>query len=296
MNFDAQLAADIHRIDEALQMYIKTDNMPEKDKIMQAVKYSAFASGKRLRPVLTLEFCRACGEDVALALPFAAALEMIHTYSLIHDDLPCMDDDDLRRGKPTNHKVFGEAFAVLAGDCLLNRAFETVLNPQFYRTVSADIVLRAAYILAQSSGVDGMLGGQVLDILSEGLQLKISELERLQALKTGALIDAAAHLGCVIGGASDEQTRAARKYASCIGLAFQIQDDILDVEGDTDILGKKTGSDVQNDKCTFPSVLGLQRSHDLVQKLTQEAIAALSVFNENNFLLTFAERLAIRSH
>ena len=204
--------------------------------LYDAMRYSLLAGGKRLRPVLVLEACRLCGGAVEDALPFAGAIEMVHTYSLIHDDLPCMDDDDLRRGRPTNHKVFGEANAVLAGDGLLTAAFETMLAPG--QKLPPERVLGAAGILAQAAGGRGMVGGQVLDMAGEGRALGLTEVEELQRLKTGALIRAAVEMGCAVAGGAEEQREALCRYADCLGLAFQIQDDILDVVGDEATLGK----------------------------------------------------------
>ena len=223
--------------------------------LYDAMRYSLLAGGKRLRPVLLLEACRLCGGAVEDALPFAGAIEMVHTYSLIHDDLPCMDDDDLRRGRPTNHKVFGEANAVLAGDGLLTAAFETMLAPG--QKLPPERVLAAAGILARAAGGRGMVGGQVLDMAGEGRALGLTEVEELQRLKTGALIRAAVEMGCAVAGGAEEQREALCRYADCLGLAFQIQDDILDVVGDEATLGKPIGSDVRSDKTTFVALKGL---------------------------------------
>ncbi|MGE4548801.1 MAG: polyprenyl synthetase family protein [Intestinibacillus sp.] len=296
MKFDKQLAEDVQITEDALKKYLSSEDTCGQEKIYEAVKYSAFAGGKRLRPVLTIEFCRACGGNPQAVLPFAAALEMIHAYSLIHDDLPCMDDDELRRGQPTNHKVYGEAMAVLAGDALLNRAFETVLDPALLTTLPAETIVRASGVLARAAGMDGMIGGQVLDMKSEGKKLEIADLQNLQALKTGALIRAAAQMGCIVAGADHAKVQAADIYASRLGLAFQIQDDILDIEGDTETFGKPVGSDAQNEKCTYPSLLGIEKSHALVRSLTDEAIEALSVFDNAAFLRELAEYLVVRDH
>ncbi|WP_200809471.1 polyprenyl synthetase family protein [Intestinibacillus massiliensis] len=294
MKFDEQLSEDIKVVEETLKKHLSCEEARGQENIYDAVKYSAFAGGKRLRPVLTIEFCRACGADIQSALPFAAAIEMVHTYSLIHDDLPCMDDDDLRRGRPTNHKVYGEAMAVLAGDGLLNRAFETALQPGV--PLPAETVLRAATALARASGMDGMIGGQVIDMEAEGHMLSAEELQNLQDLKTGALIRAAVQMGCIVGGADEKQMAAADVYASRLGLAFQIQDDILDIEGSTETFGKPVGSDAENRKCTYPSLLGLEKCHTLVRNLTQEAVEALSAFGDTAFLRALAESLATRDH
>ena len=261
--------------------------------LYDAMYYSLLAGGKRIRPVLLLECCRICGGDPAAALPFAGAIEMIHTYSLIHDDLPCMDDDDLRRGRPTNHKVYGEATAVLAGDALLTAAFEFMLDPAV--KLPPERVLEAAGILARAAGGRGMVGGQVLDMAGEGHSLSLHEVEELQRLKTGALIAAAAEMGCVLAGGSPEHRQAAVRYAQCLGLAFQIQDDILDVVGDEAMLGKPIGSDAKSEKNTFVTLKGLDCCRELVTKLTQEAVDALGCFGaEGDGLCQLATSLASR--
>jgi geranylgeranyl diphosphate synthase type II len=257
-------------------------------------RYSLLAGGKRIRPVLTLEFARLAGlADWKTALPMACALELVHTYSLIHDDLPCMDDDDLRRGRPTNHKVFGEANAVLAGDGLLTAAFETMLAPG--QKLPPERVLEAAGILARAAGGRGMVGGQVLDMAGEGRALGLTEVEELQRLKTGALIRAAVEMGCAVAGGAEEQREALCRYADCLGLAFQIQDDILDVVGDEATLGKPIGSDVRSDKTTFVALKGLADCRILVAELTDRAVEALAPFgSEAESLRGLAQSLAGR--
>ena len=268
------------------------DRVPRGD-LYDAMNYSLLAGGKRIRPVLLLETCRLCGGDLEQALPFAGAIEMIHTYSLIHDDLPCMDDDDLRRGRPTNHKVYGEATAVLAGDGLLTAAFEWMLDPSV--TLPPQRVLEAAGVLARAAGAQGMVGGQVLDMAGEGHAMGLTEVEELQRLKTGALIRAAAEMGCVLAGGNQEQRQAVCRYAERIGLAFQIQDDILDVVGDEATLGKPVGSDAKSEKNTFVTLKGLEECRQLVEKLTEEAVASLSIFGaEGNSLCWLARSLASR--
>lgn len=262
--------------------------------IYDAMNYSLMAGGKRIRPVLTLETCRMCGGDVEAALPFACALEMVHTYSLIHDDLPCMDDDDLRRGKPTNHKVFGEANAVLAGDALLTAAFE--MMTEHHGTLDAERVLDAVDCLSHAAGAAGMIGGQVLDMEGEDRSLSLDELKLMQSLKTGALICAAAELGCIVAGGSREQRRAVREYAQCIGRAFQVRDDMLDVTSTDEVLGKPIGSDAENGKTTFVTALGLEGCATLVDELTEQAIEALGAFDQPEFHIWLARLLAGRDH
>ncbi len=247
-------------------------------RLIESMRYSLLDGGKRIRPLLVLEFCGLCGGDREQAMPFACALEMVHTYSLIHDDLPCMDDDDLRRGRPSNHKAFDEATALLAGDALLTLAFETMLSPQTVSRVGAEAAARAAGILARAAGAHGMIGGQVIDLESEGRAVPLETLQIMDECKTGALIVAAARMGCVLAKASPEQEASAVQYARKIGLAFQIQDDILDVTGDTEALGKQVGSDQGNQKSTYVSLLGLEEARALVQKLTREAVQALDPF------------------
>ena len=261
--------------------------------LYDAMRYSLLAGGKRLRPVLTLEACRLCGGDVEKALPFAGAVEMVHTYSLIHDDLPCMDDDDLRRGRPTNHKVYGEATAVLAGDGLLTAAFEAMLAPG--QALPPERIVLAAGILARAAGGAGMVGGQILDMAGEERALTLAEVEELQRLKTGALITAALEMGWAVSGGTEEQREALRRYGAALGLAFQIQDDILDVVGDEAALGKPIGSDARSGKTTFVTLKGVDGCRALVARLTEQAAEALASFGgEGTELRALAESLADR--
>ena len=262
-----------------------------REMLYDAMRYSLLAGGKRLRPVLVLEACRLCGGDTEAALPFAGAIEMVHTYSLIHDDLPCMDDDDLRRGRPTNHKVYGEATAVLAGDALLTAAFETMLAPG--QPLPPERLTAAAGILARAAGGEGMVGGQILDMAGEERSLALAEVEELQRLKTGALITAALEMGWAVAGGTEAQREALRTYGARLGLAFQIQDDILDVVGDEATLGKPVGSDAKREKTTFVTLKGVEACRELVDKLTAEAEASLSCFGPaGEHLRALAETLA----
>ncbi len=291
---------------ERFSVYQETINtyldkfVPEKDcyyrEIFKAMRYSLLDAGKRIRPVLVLEFARMCGVEEAQALPYACALEMIHTYSLIHDDLPCMDDDELRRGRPTSHIVFGEATATLAGDALLNKAFEVVTNAAVNGTIPSENALKAMKALADASGADGMIGGQIIDMEGESRSLPIEELRTLHRLKTGALIRAGAEIPCMLANASQEKLQAAIAYTEAIGLAFQMQDDILDVEGDAALLGKATGADAACGKSTFVNLLGLDRCKEMVEELTQTAIDALGVFDDSDFLVWLAKLLSKRNH
>ena len=280
----------------AVESYLETlfAGSPDWRDLYESMRYSLLAGGKRIRPVLALEFARLAGlADWKTALPMACALELVHTYSLIHDDLPCMDDDDLRRGRPTNHKVFGEANAVLAGDGLLTAAFETMLAPG--QKLPPERVLGAAGILARAAGGRGMVGGQVLDMAGEGRALGLTEVEELQRLKTGALIRAAVEMGCAVAGGAEEQREALCRYADCLGLAFQIQDDILDVVGDEATLGKPIGSDARSDKTTFVALKGLADCRILVAELTDRAVEALAPFgSEAESLRGLAQSLAGR--
>lgn len=279
MDWQKQHKEDCAKVEAWLMNYFSA-RKPYGD-LNDAMLYSLMAGGKRVRPVLLLESCRMCGGDVEAALPFACAVEMVHTYSLIHDDLPCMDDDDLRRGKPTNHKVYGEATAVLAGDGLLTAAFEVMLEQG--GVLPPERVLAAAACLGKAAGGRGMVGGQMLDIAGEGRTLTADELKELYALKTGALIAAAAEMGCIIAGANKEQREAVVQYAQKIGLAFQVQDDILDVEGDEATLGKPIGSDARSEKNTYVTLEGLEICKELVKTLTDEALEALKQFESSGF-------------
>ena len=256
--------------------------------LFEAMNYSLQAGGKRLRPVMAFEFCRMCGGNWRDAAPLAAAVEMIHTYSLIHDDLPCMDNDDFRRGKPTNHKVYGEAMAVLAGDALLTDAFTVASTAPLQGRAIAD----AIGILSECAGSLGMVGGQVLDIMSEDRALTEQEVLDIQTRKTGALIRAACALGAIAGGANEEQFDAACRFAAALGLAFQIRDDMLDVIGTREEMGKGVGTD--EGKNTFVRLYGLQRCGELVQLYTDMAIDALSVFDDHAFMEDLALSLTTR--
>ena len=278
-----------------LEENLSDETCSGQEKMAEAMRYSALAGGKRIRPVLILEFCRLCGGNPADALPFAAALEMIHTYSLIHDDLPCMDDDDFRRGRPTSHKQFGEAMAVLAGDALLTRAFEIVSDPELVGNLPMERVLPAIHTLSSHAGVMGMIGGQVLDMDGETNPPDLDGLIRLQSLKTGALIRAAARIGCLIGGATEAQLKAADEFAAALGLAFQIRDDMLDVEGDAALLGKAVGMDAARDKATFPGLTVMDHCREEVKLLTKTAVNAIQIFDDPEFLETLAGMLAYRN-
>lgn len=281
-------------IEEALLHFLPSENC-EQSRLIQSMNYSLSADGKRIRPLLTLEFAKLCGGKAENALPFACAVEMIHTYSLIHDDLPCMDNDDLRRGKPSNHKAFDEATALLAGDALLTLAFETVLSEEAVRLNGVQSCTKAGRLLAQYAGACGMCGGQQIDHENEDCPITLELLQKMDEYKTGALIRAACQLGCISAAASDKELNAAGVYAENIGLVFQIVDDILDVTSDTATLGKPVGSDAENSKNTYVSLLGIDECKKICRQKTDEAIAALSRFNGNTeFLADLAIQLLNR--
>lgn len=283
-------------VETALRQYIPSDDALYGD-ICKAAAYSLLDAGKRIRPVLTLEFCRACGGKIENAMPFACAVEMIHSYSLIHDDLPCLDNDDMRRGKPSSHIKFGEPMALLAGDGLQALAFETALNPENFKDLSCENGLRAAYELAKAAGITGMVGGQVIDIQSEGKKIDLEILQILDSGKTGAIIKAAAKMGCIVAGADEEKIKAAQKYAEHLGIAFQIVDDILDVTGDEKLLGKPINSDEQSDKSTYVSILGMEEAVRQSREHTEKAVAALAPFGrEAEFLIELAKYLCQRNY
>ena len=287
------LSAYVKRIDAALSALLPNE---KGSAVCDAMRYSVSVGGKRIRPVLLLESCRLCGGEIEEALPFACALEMIHTYSLIHDDLPCMDDDDLRRGQPSCHKKFGEATALLAGDALLTLAFGVCAKSALAKN-APDRALRAVALLAENAGALGMIGGQEIDLASEGKQISLETLRTMDAKKTGALIKAACQIGAVLAGCSDTQIAALTEYAEHLGQAFQIVDDILDVEGDTSKLGKPVGSDAESQKSTYVSLLGLERSKQTAEELTNRAVEALSVFGDDAaFLCALAEQLCKRTY
>ena len=291
-----QLQAHCDRFEAALPAYLPATGGLQ-TVVAEAMTYACTDGGKRIRPVLTLEFCRLCGGNPEGALPAAAAIEMIHSYSLVHDDLPCMDNSLLRRGKPSTHAVYGETMALLAGDGLLNLAFETILAPKNRGALTAEGVLGAASALADAAGIDGMVGGQVIDLASEGKQIDLSTLEALQRGKTAALLIAACVMGARLAGATPEQEAAARTFGEGIGLSFQIIDDILDVTADAAKLGKPVGSDAENEKVTYVSLLGLEEARRLAAQRTAEAVEALSVFGDAaDSLRQLAQALLTRDH
>ena len=268
--------------------YGELHDLPQ-NALFDAMEYSLLAGGKRLRPILAMEFCRLCGGDPHQAAPFAAAVEMIHTYSLIHDDLPSMDNDDFRRGRPTNHKVYGETMAILAGDGLLTDAFMLASSAELPDPAQMGLAIG---VLAQNAGSLGMVGGQVLDIQSETRELSEQEVIDIQSRKTGGLINAACVLGVIAGGGDEKKIEAAATFAGALGMAFQIRDDMLDVIGTQEEMGKGVGTD--ETKNTFVKLYGLEKCEELVRKYTNTAIEALHVFENNGFMIELARSLTDR--
>lgn len=296
MDFKSELLQRKNKIDDSLYLCFKEKRRLQKT-VIESMEYSMQAGGKRLRPILLLEVCEMLGGNTKEALPFAQAIEMIHTYSLIHDDLPAMDNDDYRRGKLTNHKVYGEGIAILAGDGLLNLAFETMLesicgNPHLY-----DRGIKAMQVISKASGVNGMIGGQVVDLECEGKKIDTETLDFIHLHKTSAMIEAAIKAGALIGGATENQYRDLENYGRCIGLAFQIVDDILDVIGDEAKLGKKVGSDIDNEKSTYPSLYGIEESKKMASSLIERSLKSLEGFDEKaSFLRNLANFLGVREY
>lgn len=267
-----------------------TKDVPD-ETLAESMRYSLLAGGKRIRPVIVLEFAKAAGGNMESALDAACAAEMLHTYSLIHDDLPCMDDDDLRRGKPTNHVVYGECTAVLAGDALQAECFKILANSN----LPAERVVKMVQFLSNAAGLMGICGGQALDIAGEGKSLNAEEVSKIHSLKTASLLVACAKMGVAAAGGSDEQLSAAEEYAENLGIAFQIRDDVLDVISTTEELGKPVGSDDENEKSTFVTIFGVDKCLELVEEKTQAAIAAVKgAFENPDFLVWLAEYLAGR--
>ena len=295
MEFKQCLKEKASFVEKVLKEYMPKEEGYQKT-VIEAMNYSLSAGGKRLRPILTLEACKIVGGNEDEAIPFAIAIEMIHTYSLIHDDLPALENDDLRRGRPTNHKVYGEAMGILAGDALLNYAFEVMLagsinkeNPEKY--------LKAINEIAKGAGIYGMIGGQVVDVESENKQIEKEKLDYIHMNKTAAMMVGCMRAGATIGGANSEQMEEITKYAKNIGLSFQIVDDILDIVGDEAKLGKKVGSDIENHKSTYPSLLGLDKSKEIAHNLIDEAKKSIEKLSDDvDFLKGLAEYIIDREY
>ncbi|MBE6752322.1 MAG: polyprenyl synthetase family protein [Ruminococcaceae bacterium] len=284
-------------IEEKLYRFFE-NSLPEYKVLFESMEYSVKNGGKRVRPLLTLLFYNACGkDDVLKAIPMAEAVEFIHTYSLIHDDLPCMDNDDFRRGKPSNHKVYGETTALLAGDGLLTAAFERISVWSLAGLYDAEIAVKAIHELSVYAGARGMIGGQVIDIANENNpDADYETLQLMDNLKTGCLISVACALGCVVAGASDDLINSAKVFGEKLGLAFQIKDDILDVTSSLEKLGKMTGSDKENNKSTYVTLLGIEKCEELVKKLTNEALEELNAFPNNELIKEYADYLQNREY
>lgn len=294
MHFERQFGEYLHKIETSLPDYLPGGECLQKS-VNDAMAYSLLSGGKRIRAVLTLAFYNLFRPEVSPVLPYAAAVEMLHAYSLIHDDLPCMDDDDMRRGRPACHIAFGEATALLAGDGLLTLAFETMSDPAHTGFFPAEAVLRAIRCLSSAAGTGGMIGGQVIDLMHEGRQISPEVLEEMDRKKTGALIRAAAQIGCILGGADGEAQAAAAEYAGKLGLAFQVVDDILDCTADEAELGKPTGSDKENKKSTYVGLYGLEGSRRMAEELTAGAKLALQGLpQDTSFLAELAVSLSMR--
>lgn len=299
MEFLTQYQGYLAEIDRTLEGLFALPKLPQRS-VFEAMRYGVMGGGKRIRPVLTMAVCDLLGGDLGDAARVGCAVECVHNYSLIHDDLPCMDDDDLRRGRPTCHRVFPENIALLAGDGLLNMAFEILADTGAYTSLTPQGALAAIRVLAGASGAYGMIGGQVIDLECENRQdVTLAELRGLHARKTGALIQAAALCGCICGGIVEDNHKSWQKiqeFSAKLGLAFQIKDDILDVAGDQELLGKPVGSDQENHKTTFVSLLGLDGARKALRQTTDQAKAALDGFANAGFLLELAEQLLNREY
>ena len=283
MDINKEIAEHTTQVEAIITKYLPKESGYQKT-VMEAMNYSFLAGGKRLRPMLMQETYRLFGGSSDIIEPFMAAIEMIHTYSLIHDDLPAMDNDDYRRGRKTTHVVYGEAMGILAGDALLNFAFETACKG-LIQDVGNPAVARAVQILAQKAGIYGMLGGQVVDVESEGQPLEREKLDFIYDLKTGALIEASMLIGAVLAGASEKEQQVILQVAKDVGLAFQIQDDILDVTSDMETLGKPIGSDEKNHKTTYVTIRGLAQAQKDVEKISERALEGVASLSEENVFL-----------
>ncbi len=279
MDLKTYLAERQSQVDRALEKYLPAEDVLPSS-LHRAMRYSVFAGGKRIRPILLLAACEAVGGEIAPALPAACALEMIHTYSLIHDDLPAMDDDDFRRGRLTCHKVFGEATAILAGDALLTEAFIVLCDPGAAKQIAPATLRRVGHLIARAAGSQGMVGGQVVDMETEGKEFDLPTLQYIHTRKTGALILASLQAGALLGGADEVGFAAVTRYGEAAGLAFQIADDILDIVGEQEVLGKDIGSDEARGKATYPALFGIEASRARARELRDLAVTALEPLGE----------------
>ena len=288
--------ADLAAVEMALEEVLDFPKGKLQKPVIDAIRYSVLGGGKRIRAVLAIETCKALGGSLEDAMIPACALEMVHAYSLIHDDLPCMDDDDMRRGKPSCHIKFGEDIAILAGDGLQTFAFEILSSENAVETLGADKCIALIRCLSNAIGENGMLGGQTIDVMYEGKQLNPKDHREMAAMKTGALLTASVECGCIVAGASEEQIDIAKRFGMNMGTAFQIVDDILDVISDTETLGKPAGSDVEEEKNTFVTMLGLDGAKAEAKKLTDEALSLLKkLCPDNEFLPQLICRLLERT-
>lgn len=281
--------------ESALEGYLPETQCLQKNVIL-AARHSLKAGGKRIRPALVMEFCRVCGGEPEDALPVACAIEMMHTFSLIHDDLPCMDDDDMRRGQPSCHKAYGEANALLAGDALAMLPYQIIAQAALKKRMDQTAALKIISLLGESAGIFGMIGGQVIDTENEGRQLPVNILLEMYRMKTGALLDFCCRAGCIAAGAGADKQLAAGDYAKKLGLAFQIIDDILDVTADEKLLGKPVGSDADSGKFTYVTAVGLDEARAEAERLTAQALKALDAFEDTEFLRGLTDMLLKRNY
>ena len=295
MDIKERLSDYAEMTQEALQKYLPSVECLQKS-VLEAVRYSLSAGGKRLRPALVMEFCRVCGEEPETALPVACAIEMLHTFSLIHDDMPCMDNDDMRRGKPSCHKAFGEATAMLAGDALAMLPYQIIAEAGLKKQLSQDAALKIIKLLGELSGIWGMIGGQTVDLENENKRPDVSVILEMYRMKTGALLEFCCRAGCIAAGAGADKQLAAGSYGQRLGLAFQIVDDILDVTADEKLLGKPVGSDAADGKYTYVTAVGLDKAKEKAAELSVQAKECLSDFPDNEFLTGLTDMLLDRKY
>lgn len=293
MDVKERLSDYAEMTEDALEKYLPSEDCLQK-RVIEAARYSLSAGGKRLRPALVMEFCRVCGGEPETALPVACAIEMLHTFSLIHDDLPCMDDDDMRRGKPSCHKAFGEDVAVLAGDALAMLPYQIIAEAGLRKTFPQETALKLIKLLGELSGVRGMIGGQTLDLENEGKRPEVPVILEMYRMKTGALLEFCCRAGCITAGAGAEKQLAAGSFGQRLGLAFQIVDDILDITADEKLLGKPVGSDLADGKFTYVAAVGLENARKRAAELSAQAKEALSEFSEAKFLTELTDMLLTR--
>lgn len=293
MDVKERLSEYAEMTENALQKYLPQTECLQKS-VLEAARYSLSAGGKRIRPALVMEFCRVCGEEPETALPVACAIEMLHTFSLIHDDMPCMDNDDMRRGKPSCHKAFGEATAMLAGDALAMLPYQIIADAGLRKRLSRDSALKIIRLLGELSGIWGMIGGQTIDLENENKRPDVSVILEMYRMKTGALLEFCCHAGCIAAGADADKQLAAGSYGQRLGLAFQIVDDILDVTADEKLLGKPVGSDAADGKYTYVTAVGLEKAKEKAAELTAQAKEQLVEFSDNEFLMGLTDLLLER--